>query len=206
MIPVGLSILDTGYRLILGRTGDWPAGFGDPDGLAFRCCKGCLVSSVKERLAVLDGVCHGVLVVRISIHAEEVTVGNNGVIRAVDPCSPRVNVTDWNAGHASIGECGADLLDVIDNVGRLCSGTRVILDASGGDAVEVLGTNRDAYDEACELGFILGDSRCKGGDFVCKVSLACRCPEAKEQSGAGVDGCCDGFGGCVGGATLNHCV
>lgn len=55
-MPEGLSIVDGCNRQVRGLARGWPAGFGDPDGLAAGVLSDFVVSLEEQFAAVLDVV------------------------------------------------------------------------------------------------------------------------------------------------------
>lgn len=96
----------------------------------------------------------------------------------------------------------ADLLDVLED--DLGAGTSKLtgLDADGGVAVEILGTDRDTGDEAIELVAVLVDGLLKSSNLIVESLLAGGSPETEEDAGLGLDGGGNGGDGLVVGVTL----
>ena len=145
------------------------------------------------------------LKVGVSVHPEEIAGTGDGVIAAVDPGGPGVDVADWGADFGG-GEGPADLADVVHDVGGRGADAGVVGDAGGRDAVEVLAADGDAGDEGGEGRAVLGDGGIERGDFGTDGRLAGGGPEAEEERRLGGDGGGDGGGGAVGRAALDHGV
>jgi hypothetical protein len=88
-----------------------------------------------------------------------------------------------------------DLRDVIDENIRSSTNTRLVLDTSGGDAVEILGSDGQTDDEIGELGAVLLDGGFDGGDLVGHGLLAGGGPDSEQELGVGRDGGRDGGDG-----------
>ncbi|KAK5270499.1 hypothetical protein LTR16_012787, partial [Cryomyces antarcticus] len=82
-----------------------------------------------------------VLEIRIGVYADEVTGVDDGLVRAVHPRGPGVDMPDGLAARTRAGDERPDLADVVRNISWLCSGTGQVDDAGWRDAVEVLGTD-----------------------------------------------------------------
>jgi len=150
LIPISFSILSGWDSLILGGAGKWPASLGNPDRLALRRGLSCLQGRVKERIAVADVIGHGVLEVWIRVHSQEIAGRNDGIVGAIDPSSPRVNVTDWNARDTGIAESGSNLTNVVDNIGWFGTDTSLVGNAGGRDTIEILRANRNTLNQVGE--------------------------------------------------------
>lgn len=142
------------------------------------------------------------LEVGVGIDAEKVRRRDHGIVGRVDPGSPRVDMTDRGARQRGASDGVLDLLDVADEDVGPDAGVLLVEDPRGGDAVEVLGPDRDAGDEAAELGTVGGDGGFQGGDLVGEVGVPGRGPQAQEERGLGADGRGDGLDRAVGGAAL----
>lgn len=206
ILPVGLRVRHGCHGQILGWARDRPAGLGDPHGLALGCTDGRFVRVEERGVGIRDAVVHRGLEVRVAIHANPVAGGGDGVVAAVDPCGPCVDMANREAGRGGAVDCGPNLLDVAHQRIRLRTRATVILNARGADAVQVLAADTDASNQAGQARAVLVDGAREGGHFVVEIGLAGRSPEGEEQGGLGVDGGGDGAGGCVGGVRLNHRV
>lgn len=113
LVPVGLRVGKAGNALVLGGSADGPAGLGDPNGLACGGGGGVGQGLEEERAGITDGVGHGVLKVWVRVHADEVGVPDDCVVRSVDPCGPGVDVSDGSAAQRSVGNGGPDLRNVV---------------------------------------------------------------------------------------------
>lgn len=142
------------------------------------------------------------LEVGVGIDAEPVGCRDHGIVGRVDPGRPRVDVANGDPRQGRAGDGVPDLLDVADEDVRADPRVLLVEEAGGRDAVEVLGADRDAGDEAAELGAVGGDGGLQGGDLVGKVRVPGRGPQAQQERGLGADRRGDGLDGAVGGAAL----
>ena len=166
VLPESLGVLDRGHRLADRLAADGVPGLRDPDGLATAGLGGLAEGVGKQRVALADGVGHGVLEVRVGVHAQPVDGVDNGLVRAVVPGSPGLDVADLGILERGTGDGVPRLLDVTCDGVRLGTDVRSRLDAHGRVAVEILGADRDAVDEAAELLAVLLDGRLEGRDLV----------------------------------------
>lgn len=200
-VPIGLSILDRWDGKVLGFSTDGPSGLGDPDFLAANSALHLLEGVVKEAGTSVDGVGHGILEVRICVHAGPVNSVRNGRIGGVRPGGPCIDVADGDFAQGSGCKSLPDLLDVANDVVWVCSGACLGLDSRRGDAVKILATNRDTDDQVSELGSPLGDGSLESSELSLHLAVTSRGPDTEEEGGILRNSSWDGGDGFVGRAT-----
>ena len=95
VVPESLGVLGGGDGLAKGLAADGVAGLGDPDGLPGGGGLGLTEGVEEELLVVLDAVVEGVLEVGVGVDADPVTGVSDGLVGAVDPSGPGVDVANW---------------------------------------------------------------------------------------------------------------
>ena len=140
-LPVGLSVVNAGNGLVLGRTGSRPTSLGDPDGLAIGNTLDSVVLVEEQRVGVGDCVRLGVLVVGVLIETNEINSSDNGRVARVNISCPGVDVAYRGRAKSSAGDGRSNLTNVVDKDLRGLASTSVGGNTSGGLAVEVLATN-----------------------------------------------------------------
>lgn len=207
MVPVCLGVLRACDSLVLSRSGHGPASLSNPDRLALGSGLSLTKSVVEEGLTLVDAVGHGVLEVWVGVHSEPVASADECVVGAVHIRGPGVDVTNGDVCQSSASDSITDLLDVIDQSGRLS--TRVAtrgLKTSRRDTVQILAADGDTDGKRTHLGTELGDGVLQSGKLVVERILTGGGPETKQKGGLGVDGSWDGRDDGVGGASLDHGV
>lgn len=194
LLPEELGVLDGGLGLVPGLTDVGPAGLGDPDGLAADGGLDGIEGAVEQVARVLDVVALAVLVVRVLVNADPVDRVNDGLVGAVHPHVPRVDVAD---GHVLKGGALEGLLPVANELDELRgTGTNagLVLDTRDGNTVEILGTNGRADDQIRKLLAVLGDGRLESLDLGLN-GVGARSPDTQKDLGVGLDGGLKGLDG-----------
>ncbi|KAB8349493.1 hypothetical protein FH972_023519 [Carpinus fangiana] len=207
VIPESLCVFDRGNGLADLGTGDGPTGLGDPDGLAVGHADGGIVGVEEQLLARVDGVVARLgLEVGVAVDAEEVGGLDDGRVGAVGPGGPGVNVADGDVGKGGALDQVLDLANIVgDDIGT-SSNTSLVLDAGGGDAVQILRADRDGHGVVGELAAVLLDGSLERGQLVVEGLVASGAPETEQKAGVGGDGGRDGRDNGVGGTGLDHGV
>jgi hypothetical protein len=206
VLPVDAGVLGASDGLARLGAGNGPSRLGDPDGLALGSSLG-LVQGVEEELAAAaDVVAQSAFKVRVCVHADEVESIDDSAVGAVDVDSPGVDVADGLALERGSTDSIPCLLDVLDQLLGLSTGARLVLDAGGSDAVQVLTTDRDTDHKVRKGSAVLGNGSLERCNLVVEAGLAGRAPHAEQQGCLGVDGCLDGLDDAVLSAVLNHGV
>jgi hypothetical protein len=200
-VPVGLSILDRWDGEVLGLSADGPSGLGDPDFLVANSALHLLERVLEQAGTSVDRVGHGVLEVRIGVHAGPVNSPSDSRVGGVCPCGPRIDVADGDLAQGGGGKSLSDLLDVADEVVWVCAGARLGVDARRGDAVEILATNGDTDDQVGELRSPLLDGRLESSELSLNLAVTSGGPDTEEEGGILRNGSWDGGDGFVGRAT-----
>lgn len=210
LVPEPLSVLNRGDSEVLLVAADGPASLGDPDGLSVGNVLGLADGLVPEVLGVVDAVVHLALEVRVAVEAEPVDGLDDGIVGAVGPRVPGVDVADGGVAEAGAGDGLTDALDVSNELLGLDANAGIGLDTDLRVAVEILTADGDTDDELGEGVTVLVDGRLQGGDLVVHVSTGC--PETEQQRCLLGDGGGDGLNGGVaftlldGGQTLPLCA
>lgn len=204
LVPVLLGVGEGGNGVTLIGAADGPAGLGDPDLLAVGDGLGLGDGVVEERLALVDAVGHGGLVVRVAVEAEPVDLVDHSRVGAVGPGIPGVDVTDGSAAQGGAGDGRLDLLDVGDQQVGVDTNTGVVLGASDRVTVEILATDGDTDDQLGEGLAVGADGGLESGNLV--VDVAAGGPETEQEGSVLGDGSGNGLDGVVGGTTLDHGV
>lgn len=204
LIPELLGVGNAGNSLALGITLNGPTGLGDPNLLIASGSLEVVDTSLEQTLGIIDGVGLCVLEVRVSVETEPVDSLDGSGVGAVGPGVPGIDVTDGGIAQAGTGDGGADLVDVVDQLGGLETGTGGGASADGGVTVEILGTDGDTDDQVGEVVTVGVDGGLESGKLV--GHGAAGGPETEEKSGLLLDSSGDGLDGAVGGATLDHSV
>lgn len=201
------GVLNAGNGLVLGLTLDGPSSLGDPEGLTASNSLNLVVCLPEEVGGVVDRVALTVLVEGVLVKTKEVNGAENGRVGGVGEGVPGINVTDGNIGEDGILDELTDLANVVDeNVGRLTV-TTLLLDTGLGDAVQVLGTDRDTDGQVGKtLGAELADGGLESGKLVVESLLVLGSPETEKKSGVGLDGSGNGGDDSVSSAVLDHGV
>ena len=139
------------------------------------------MSLLEQRLALADGVVEGVLEVGVRVHANEVGSLDSGAVRAIDPGSPGVNVTDGNLAECSTSESLLDLANVVGYRGRASPNAGQVDDSSGRVTVEILTAHCDTITDACQLVAIGGDGGLESTELGIEPGLTARGPHAQEE-------------------------
>lgn len=206
LVVVGFSVRN-GWN---GLVGSWarhrPASFGDPHRLALGATHGGIICIPECGIAVRDAVGEGGLIVRVGVHANEVTGSNHGRIAPVDPRSPGIDVPDLGRRRSSTGDGRAHLRDIRGESSGTSSDAGIVGDTSGCDSVKILRSDRNTSNQRCESSAVLGDGSLEGVDLVGDGSLTSRGPQTEQKSGLGVDGGLNSRCRAVGRATLDHGV
>lgn len=92
--------------------------------------------------------------VRVGVNSDEVAVVDDGVVGAVHPGSPGVDVTNGGLSESGAGDGGADLADIAGDGGWVGAHSSLGFNAHDGVAVEILTADGDTDDE-------FGESRAK---------------------------------------------
>lgn len=69
----------------------------------------------QERFSLRCGEKKTYFEVRVGVEANPVASGSNCRVRAIDPSSPGVDVTNGHTGEGGIGNGSLDLINVVDN-------------------------------------------------------------------------------------------
>lgn len=142
------------------------------------------------------------LEIGVRINANKVTGVSHRIVGAVHPGGPGINVTNRDARKRSAGKGILHLVDVANDGVWRGTGVLAIEDTGGRDPVQVLRADRNAGNEAVELGAVSGDGGLQGGELVGEVGIPSRAPQAKQQGGLGADGSWNGLDGRVRSAAL----
>ena len=189
-VPVGISLSEKSVAtncLVVGScvgsgwvttcsilSANRPSSLSNDNWLSLGSCDSDIVGIVEERRGVLDGVVLGDLEVWEGVHSQEIGLVNHGRVGTVSPDIPGIDVSNCHLAQASACNCLPDLLDVFDQIGWLSSNTeRVVGESSGRDTVQILGSDRDTVDTACELLAVLLDGRCESCNLVVHICLSC---------------------------------
>jgi hypothetical protein len=111
-IPVCLGVGSIGNSEVGSRAAYRPSGLSDPDWLSTNSSLCGTESILEETWAVLDAVGLGGLEVWVGVHSNPIASIDDGLVRAVDPSSPGVDVTDGGSAQGSIGNGGTNLANV----------------------------------------------------------------------------------------------
>lgn len=155
-------------------------GLGDPDGLSTNSSLNSTDGVVEKGLVLGDVIRHGRLEVGIGVDANKVTSIDHSLVRRVYPSGPGVDVADRSRRERSARDGVTNLLDVGSDLERCSTGVLAVLDAGGGDAVEVLAANRDSGDETGKVGAICRDGRLESCNLVVEDGAAGRGPETEQ--------------------------
>jgi len=193
LVPVLLGVGDAGDGLVPVGTSGGPASLGDPDGLATSGRLGSLVGTVEQVGGVVDVVALAVLVVRVGVEAEEVDGVNDGLVGAVGPDVPGVDVADRNAAQSGVGKGLLEVADELDDDIRVGTDTgRVVDQTSLADTVEILAADGDTDDKVGELLAVGVDGGLESSKLLVNV-LGARGPDTEEDLGVGLDGSREGL-------------
>lgn len=131
LIPVCLSVAGRWNGKVLSLAANGPASLGDPYGLALSVGDRSLICLLEQALALADGVVEGILKIWVCVSANEVGSLDNSAVRIIDPCSPGINVTNWNMAKCGPSDRLLDLLDEVGHSGWACTNARLVDDTSG---------------------------------------------------------------------------
>lgn len=158
-------------------------------------------SILEEGGTVVNAVGHGVLEIRVRVHSDEVAGVDDGLVGAVDPGRPGVDVTNWYFAQTRSRNDGADLVDVVNDGLRISTHRRSGLNTRWRVSVEILAADRDTSNQACEGRAVLCDRLLEGRDFVVDGSGS---PETQEEVRALRNGSWNGRCHISSGTGLNH--
>jgi hypothetical protein len=113
-------------------------------------------------------------------------------------------VTDGGTAQGGAGDGGADLVDVVNELGGLNTDTSVGLDTGLRVTVKILAADGDTDDELGEVLTVGVNGGLESGDLVGHATTGG--PETEEKGNLFLDGGGDSLNGAVGGATLDHGV
>lgn len=162
LIPVCLGVGDAGDGEIGSIAGHRPSGLRNPDGSSTRGA-GCGIVRCSEQVKSSgNGIGFRVLEIGVLIDAKPINRVDDGLIRAVYPGSPGIDVTDGNMGKRRVGNDGTDLVDVADEIGGLGTGTGEVFNSDGGVSVEVFASDGNANDDVGEVVAVCSDCGIEG--------------------------------------------
>ena len=164
-----------------------PAGLGHPDGLAADGALDGVESAVEQVTAVLNVVALAVLVVGVLVDTDPVHGVDDGLVGAVHPDVPRVDVADGHVGEGGALERLLPVADELDDLGRAGANARLVLDARDRNTVQVLGTDGGADDQVGKLLAVLLDGVLQGLDLGLD-GVGAGSPDAQKDLGVGLDG------------------
>lgn len=153
-------------------------------------------------LGVADRVGHGALEVGVGVEADEVARIDDGLVGAVHPCGPGINVADGNGPQRGARDGAADLVDIRGDRLRASSNTGMVLVANHGVAVEILAADTDTNNATGECVAKLVDGRLDRGDLAVNGRGSGRTPDTQKERGVLGDGGRDGSDRAVGSAAL----
>jgi hypothetical protein len=113
-------------------------------------------------------------------------------------------VTDGSTAQSGAGDGGADLVDVVNKLGGLETGTGIGTGTNLRVTVQILTADGDTDDQLGEILAVSFDSRLESGNLVGHATAGS--PETEQKSGLLLDGSGDGLDGGASGATLDHSV
>lgn len=187
LLPEELRVLGRGFGLVPGLADVGPAGLGDPDGLAADGALDGVKGAVEEIAAVLNVVALAVLVVRVLVNTDPVDRVDDGLVGAVHPDVPRVDVADGDIGQGSALERLLPVADELDELVGTGANTGLVLDARHGNAVQILGTDGGADDQVRQLLAVLLDGVLQSLDLGLD-GVGAGSPDAQKDLGVGLDG------------------
>ena len=115
-------------------------------------------------------------------------------------------MTDRDLGPGGAGNSGSGLVDIaIDHIGTSTGSSVGTGQTGGGNAVEILTSDRDTSNGASKTRELL-DGGLQGGDLLGESSITTRCPHTEQQRGVCVLSGLESSDGSVGSAILNHGV
>ena len=97
-------------------------------------------------------------------------------------------MTDRGLGKRGVGDGVADLFDVVDENIRSDTGILLVQETGGGDAIEVLASDRYTRNERAQIVAVLADGLLQGRQLVGEAGITGRSPETEEQRSFGRDG------------------
>ena len=206
LLPVSLGVLYGWNSQVRSLARDGVSGLSDPDILTTGSTDGRVVGLEEQVGIVLDSVGLGGLEVGVRVDTEPVNGADDGVVGAIHPSGPGVNMADREAGGGGVGDGRLGLANEASDLLRRCTDTAVVLDASGRNAVQVFRADGEANHEIGESATVLLDGALESRKLVVKASLTAAGPHSQKKAGLGSDGGRNGRDGVVGGAALDHGV
>jgi len=204
LAPVGLGVGNRGNGGTVCWASNRPTGLSHPDLLAPRSRDCSIVGAEESGVTVCDAVGLGVLVVWVGIHAEEVGSINHGLVAAIDPRGPGVDVANWLSSCASASDGGSNLSDIGNDRGWFRTRVGVGGRPGGCESVQIFRTDGDAGNQIGEGSAVGADGTLQGGELIGKACVASACPHAQEKGCLRIDGGLDGSAGGVCAAALDH--
>ncbi len=147
-MPIVLGVVNAGDSLAPLDAGVRVAGLGHPDGLATSGGDGGIVGGVEQGARVLDVVALAVLVVGVFVNTDPINGVDNGLVGAVGPGIPRVDVADGDGGDGRVGEVALELLDEFgDDIGAGTNSIGVVLQPGDRNTVQIFAADGNTNDE-----------------------------------------------------------